>query len=352
VRDPVKVACEDTAAILEFVEGLKPFRAVIEASGTYRWLHELLSPHGTVLLAHPLRLRAMIQRRAKTDKLDAQLLANLLRIDQIPLAYVPPRDYQQLRDLTRTRARLIRGQSETKIKLRALLARLNRSAPYKMPFGPRGLAWFAKQDFGWLENLVRDELLARMQHYARHTATIDERLEELLERFPQTEALLETTTPLARRTREESGLNEANMRRARIGRKATRFGVMARLGVCAEELIGCSPGEEYSVRRLAAGRHEWVTTGCAIVNHSDSARSHERQVEPGKPGGFCGVLQHRIFSGMAKAFEGSKNGCPGPTMSQGSNAFSTRPGPGYSSSGCVPAEPDCASPGGSIIARN
>ncbi len=32
----------------------------------------------------------MIQRRSKTDKLDAQLLANLLRIDQIPLSYIPP----------------------------------------------------------------------------------------------------------------------------------------------------------------------------------------------------------------------------------------------------------------------
>jgi transposase len=29
------------------------------------------------------------------------LLANLLRINQIPLAYIPPEPYQQLRDLTR-----------------------------------------------------------------------------------------------------------------------------------------------------------------------------------------------------------------------------------------------------------
>jgi len=106
VIDPRRIECQDTAAILEAVEQLKPFRAVIEATGTYRWLYDLLSPHGTILLAHPLRLRAMIQRRAKTDKLDAQLLANLLRIDQIPLSYVPPKNYQQLRDLTRCRARL------------------------------------------------------------------------------------------------------------------------------------------------------------------------------------------------------------------------------------------------------
>jgi len=188
---PVRIECRDTAAIVGAVQRLTPFRAVIEATGTYRWLHDLLSPHGTVLLAHPLRLRAMIQRRTKTDKLDAQLLANLLRIDQIPLAYVPPKNYQQLRDLTRTRAQLIRGQAKGKINLRALLARQNRAAPYKVPFGPRGLAWFGKQDFGPVENLVRDELLARMEHYHQHVARIDAELEEVRQRFPQAEALLD-----------------------------------------------------------------------------------------------------------------------------------------------------------------
>jgi len=184
VVDPVTIDCQDTAQIVKAAEDLKPFRAVIEATGTYRWLYELLSPQGMVLLAHPLRLRAMIQRRTKTDKLDAQLLANLLRIDQIPLAYVPPRDYQQLRDLTRTRVRLIRGQAEGKILLRSLLARQNRVSPYKTPFGPRGLAWFGGQEFGSVDNFVRDELLARMAHFRRYVATIDRQLEGMLDRFP------------------------------------------------------------------------------------------------------------------------------------------------------------------------
>ena len=98
---PITIACDNTTAIVATVKKLGTFRVVIEASGCYRWLYDLLRPHGTVLLAHPLRLRAMIQRRSKTDKLDAQLLANLLRINQIPLAYIPPEPYQQLRDLTR-----------------------------------------------------------------------------------------------------------------------------------------------------------------------------------------------------------------------------------------------------------
>jgi transposase len=191
VVEAMRIDCQDTATIVQTTKRLKPFRAVIEASGTYRWLYDLLRPLGTVLLAHPLRLRAMIQRRSKTDKLDAQLLANLVRIDQIPLAYVPPEKYQRLRDLTRCRARIVRAQAEVKINLRALLARANRMAPYKTPFGPRGLSWFGKQEFGPVENVVRDELLARLEHYAKHLALIDRQLEDVRGDFPELGALLE-----------------------------------------------------------------------------------------------------------------------------------------------------------------
>lgn len=191
VVKPVSVPCQDTATIVNVVKVWGSFRAVIEASATYRWLYDLLRPYGTILLAHPFRLRAMVQRRTKTDKLDAQLLANLLRIKQIPLAYIPPEPYQQLRDLTRRRARLGRELAEAKIHLRALLARQNRQAPYRTPFGVRGLAWFRAQDFGWIENLVRDELLARLKHFDRQATILDQHLERMAAAFPQVEALTE-----------------------------------------------------------------------------------------------------------------------------------------------------------------
>ena len=189
VMEPVKISCRESEAILDAIRSLVPFRAVIEASGTYRWLYDLLHPQGTVLLAHPLYLRAMVQRRSKTDKLDAQLLANLLRINQIPLSYVPPEPYQRLRDLTRCRAKLAQDRAEAKIKLRDILARKNLPAPYKTPFGPRGRAWFRSHDFGAIENLVRDELLARLEHHDRHIAVFDEQLARCRTDFPQTEAL-------------------------------------------------------------------------------------------------------------------------------------------------------------------
>ncbi len=77
---------------------------------------------------------------------------------------------------------------KAKIKLRDLLARQNRQTPYRT-LGKRCLAWFGKQDFGPIENLVRDELVLRLQHYEKQLAILDEHMLALREAFPQVETL-------------------------------------------------------------------------------------------------------------------------------------------------------------------
>jgi transposase len=189
VRPPVRLLCNDVTRIVAAFEQLRPFRAVIEATRAYRWLYHALSPLGTILLAHPLRLRAMVQRRSKTDRLDAQLLAQLLRINQIPLAYIPSEEFQLLRNITRQRARLTQQETQTKNLLRWLLARHNMQAPYRCPFGSRGLYWFARQDFGTVDNSIRDELIARLLHYQKEIKAVHDRMEAVRGQYPQVEAL-------------------------------------------------------------------------------------------------------------------------------------------------------------------
>src|SRR5205085_768534 len=171
------------------IEAFRPFRAVIEATETHRWLYDLLSPLGTVLVAHPLQLHAMMQRRSKTDKLDAQLLANLLRINQVPLSHVPEARYEQLRAITRHRARMARGAARSKTQLRALLARRNIQPAFKCPFGPRGVYWFGKLQLGLVDNVVRDELLERLAHYEKQLERIDAQLQLLAPNYKEIEAL-------------------------------------------------------------------------------------------------------------------------------------------------------------------
>lgn len=184
------LACRDVDAIREFFAAQRPFSAVVEASCGYRWLHDLIAPLGEVVLAHPRRLRAIVTGRAKTDKLDAALLAKLLRAGLIPTAYVPPPDYAALRDVTRARARIARHRTETKNELHAVLARANVHVPVKTPFGKRWKRYVEGIDLGWAGNASRDEMLRRIAHYDRELIALDGTLAAAAESFPQVQALL------------------------------------------------------------------------------------------------------------------------------------------------------------------
>jgi hypothetical protein len=63
----------------------------MEAGANWPFVHDLIEPNvDKVLLAHPLRVRAIAAARVKTDAIDARTLAHLLRSDLIPAAYIPP----------------------------------------------------------------------------------------------------------------------------------------------------------------------------------------------------------------------------------------------------------------------
>ena len=186
-----KFKCRDVAQIVAFFKSHVPFRAVIEASSSYRWLYDLLSPMGEVILAHPLKMRAIVTARAKTDKLDSRMLARLLRAELIPRSYVPPERYQRLRDITRTRARLVRNVTVAINEVHYLLARRNLQCPYKDIFTQRGRQWIKNQDLGFGGNMAVAELLRRMDYYQQEVAQVDLKLHEVAGEFPEAEVLLD-----------------------------------------------------------------------------------------------------------------------------------------------------------------
>jgi len=56
----------------------------------------------TPLLANPLKVKQKAED-VKTDKVDSELLAHLVRMDWLPTVYVPDREMRQLRNLLRHR---------------------------------------------------------------------------------------------------------------------------------------------------------------------------------------------------------------------------------------------------------
>lgn len=70
----------------------EPMKAVLEASYTwgpmYDWLDELVDE---VILAHPAKVKAIADARIKTDKIDSETLAHLLRANLIPRRTLLPK---------------------------------------------------------------------------------------------------------------------------------------------------------------------------------------------------------------------------------------------------------------------
>jgi len=189
VGRPWRCRCGDVGPIAEHFLALRPFQAVIEASSSYRWLYELLNPLGYVVLAHPSKLRAIVAGRAKTDKLDAALLARLLRAGLIPKAYIPPERYQQLREVTRTRARLAQAATQAKNQVHHLLRQRNLHLPVKTMFSKAGRRHLAELNLGVSGNVSRDELLRRIEHYDRELAVLDKLLGQMADDFPEAAVL-------------------------------------------------------------------------------------------------------------------------------------------------------------------
>ena len=106
-----------------------PHKAVVESTGSWYWLADLLGKHNVELtLAHATRLKAISAAKVKTDKVDSDILAQLLRADLIPEAHKISADRRGPRDLMRARLRLISKCASCKNSIERLLEKFNGTA--------------------------------------------------------------------------------------------------------------------------------------------------------------------------------------------------------------------------------
>jgi len=117
VNDPVALALEIERA------GPDP-EVVLEATYGWYWAVDVLQAAGArVHLAHPLGVKGYRYRRVKNDVRDAADLADLLRMNRLPEAWIAPLATRELRELVRYRAKLVALRSGLKAQVHAVLAK-------------------------------------------------------------------------------------------------------------------------------------------------------------------------------------------------------------------------------------
>ena len=112
---------------------------VLEATWGWYWAADVLAEAGCrVHLAHPLGIKGFENRRVKNDDRDATLLAELLRMGNLPESWIAPHDIRQLRELVRFRHKLSRLRSGLKCQVHAVLGKEGVIPSLTELWGPAG----------------------------------------------------------------------------------------------------------------------------------------------------------------------------------------------------------------------
>jgi transposase len=133
-----------TNGVDALVDAVRPAGAgapvAIEATYGWYWAVDALRAAGfDVHLAHPYGMRALRKRKkVKTDRRDAYELANLLRLDSLPEAWIAPPELRELRELVRHRKKLSQARTAVKAGVHAVLAKHGIALPIGDYFGLGG----------------------------------------------------------------------------------------------------------------------------------------------------------------------------------------------------------------------
>ena len=205
-RSQVAVVTEDGKVQLNknTVNGTEPLLRLIgdlpagtpvafEAAFGWGWLLRLLEDYGfDPHLVHPLQCKAIASARLKNDKVDAATLAQLLRADLLPEAWIAPAEVRQLRALLRHRAGLVRLGTQQRNRIHAVVADFgyDRSGSYLS--GP-GRGWLAGLDLPAVSREIVADCLAVIDGLAPVIDRIDGELRAHAKADPRVKTL--TTLP-------------------------------------------------------------------------------------------------------------------------------------------------------------
>jgi len=182
------------APVLSVIGGLPAGTpAAFEAAFGWGWLLELLEDYGfSPHMVHPLQCKAIASARLKNDKVDAATLAQLLRADLLPEAWIAPPEVRQLRALLRHRVQLVRLRTLLRNRIHAVLADHGHGRPAGCWSGP-GRQWLAALELPAVSREVIDDALTltgaveepagRLDREVRQRARSDPRV-QVLTRLP------------------------------------------------------------------------------------------------------------------------------------------------------------------------
>ena len=131
-------------------------QTTVESTMTWYWLNDLLtSINIPLVLAHAKYVKAIAYAKVKTDKVDSHILAQLLRLNFIPVAYKISNDNRLLRDALRARLKIVQRHTSITNSMQLLLAKYNYNSPTQLT----GIPKFQYEQLTEVEELLNEQML-------------------------------------------------------------------------------------------------------------------------------------------------------------------------------------------------
>ena len=166
-------------------------QVVMEATCGWGWLSEVLQDLGLeVKLANPSKVRIIAESQIKTDKVDAEALAQLLRTNFLPECYLAPRELREARDLLRYRITLVHLRTGLKNRVHALLTRLGIYHSYSDLFGKEGRSFLSSLDLSLIHQRALDGYLCLIDTFNKLIKQAEEKIRKVVKESEEGQFLI------------------------------------------------------------------------------------------------------------------------------------------------------------------
>jgi transposase len=161
---------------------------VVEATASYLWFVELVEPLAErIVLANPKKLRVIAESTKKTDRLDAQVLAEFLARDMVPESYMPTLRQRQHRALVRHR-QYIRGRmTSVRCKIRRILSDYNADRKNLFSF-EYGKAYLKQVPLSDADRFVIRQLWSEYEDHQARLLALTKKIKAFAAKAPKREA--------------------------------------------------------------------------------------------------------------------------------------------------------------------
>lgn len=195
-KDGNELASERFDNSLEnFKQFLNPYspeetKIVMESTSVWEHIYDLLeSLNYIAILANPMKTKVIAYAKIKTDKIDASILADLLRANLVASNYIPPKKVRELRDIMRQRKTIVKGKTQIKNKIHAILTRKGIKLPYKT---------LCKSSFQWIIDEINNftikstliSYINLLEQYEFEVKKLLEKIQEIIYHNKQAQLLM------------------------------------------------------------------------------------------------------------------------------------------------------------------